>query len=163
MAKTWTFAELEMMTEGDRARLYANAQRLEHTPEGAELKALLEQVADGEPLTEFAETKAHDLLRALDLKIAKSGAASGRYPCGEPGPATGFRYWATYTEGRFKFGVQAVPKAALKPEVLRRLRSLRFESTPAETECFVWLLPTLESSVTAARPVMAQLRAALAS
>ena len=104
----------------------------------------------------MSETKAHQLLEALGLHIVKDGAGR-RYPCGEPGPAPGYRFWATQTEGRLKLGVQQSPKQALTAELQRRLLAHGFLLTPAKTEAFVWLEDEVGASLDAARATVARL------
>lgn len=103
------------------------------------------------------DTPAHQLLAALGLDIVKQGAGR-RYPCGEPGPAPGYRYWATHTEGRIKLGVQQIPKQELSSELQQRLVSSGFLLTPAKTEGFVWLEPAVAESLDAGRVTLRQLR-----
>jgi hypothetical protein len=107
------------------------------------------------------QTKAHDLLNALGLRIVKHGSG-GRYPCGEPGPAQGFRFWATFTEGQFKFGVQANPKRELAAGLIARLRRLDFVPSPNGMEAFVFLGPTMGNALDQARATMPELSRALA-
>ncbi|WP_374469920.1 hypothetical protein [Phenylobacterium sp.] len=102
------------------------------------------------------DTKAHQLLEALGLNIVKEGAGR-RYPCGEPGPAAGYRYWATHTEGRIKLGVQQMPKQELSSALQQRLLSNGFLLT-RRTEGFVWLEPSVASSIDAARVTLRQLQ-----
>jgi hypothetical protein len=109
---------------------------------------------------ERAPTKAHELLEGLGLTIVKHGAG-GRYPCAEPGPAQSYRYWATYAEGRYKFGVQANPKRTLPAELAARLQREGFALTPKSTEAFMWLEATLGESLDRARATMSALTQAL--
>ena len=107
------------------------------------------------------ETKAHGLLRRLGLTVVKHGAG-GRYPCAEPGPATGYRYWSTYTEGQYKFGVQAVPKKTLTATLQHQTRAAGFDLTPKRWEAFLWLGPTEEAAFERARAAMSTLEKILA-
>lgn len=73
MAKTWTLEELRAMSVHMRADLYGNACRLAHTPDGAALKALIEDI--GLPYSEDAALKGDDpiTLRIIEIVYSKAG------------------------------------------------------------------------------------------
>lgn len=101
------------------------------------------------------------LMRALDLQVASKGP-SGRYPRGEPGPRAGFRYWANFADGQYRFGVQAHPKAELSSEHMEGLKAAGFEIMPARTEAYVWVGRSLEAAVDQSRVTMAIIAKVLA-
>lgn len=103
-----------------------------------------------------------DLMRALDLQVTSKGP-SGRYPRGEPGPHAGFRYWANFAEGQYRFGVQPHPKAELSSEHLERFKAAGFEVMPARTEAYAWVGRSLEEAVDQSRLTMAMIGKILAS
>lgn len=73
MAKSWTLDELKAMTVHQRAELYKNACRLAHTPQGAALKALIEEA--GLPFSDDAALTLDDplTLRMYEVINAKPG------------------------------------------------------------------------------------------
>lgn len=70
MAKNWTLNELMAISVHQRAELYKNASRLGHTPEGAELKALIETA--GLPYSEDAALKGDDPITLLMIRVVYS-------------------------------------------------------------------------------------------
>lgn len=58
MPKQWTLDDLEEMSVHDRHQLFKNAARLSHTPEGAALKALIEEA--GLPFSDSAALRDDD-------------------------------------------------------------------------------------------------------
>lgn len=101
------------------------------------------------------------LMRALDLQVAAKGP-NGRYPRGEPGPRAGFRYWANFADGQYRFGVQAHPKAELSSEHMERFKAAGFEIMPARTEAYAWVGRSLEEAVDQSQVTMAIIRKVLA-
>lgn len=101
------------------------------------------------------------LMRALNLQVAAKGP-NGRYPRGEPGPRAGFRYWANFADGQYRFGVQAHPKAELSSEHMERFKAAGFEIMPARTEAYAWVGRSLEEAVDQSQVTMAIIRKVLA-
>jgi hypothetical protein len=99
---------------------------------------------------------AHDLLSALGLTVV-AGGPNGRYPRAVPGPANGYRYWATTNGGEFRLGFQAQPKAKLSPSLQRRLEDAGFALTPARTEGFITVGSNFDAAIDQGRVVMARL------
>jgi hypothetical protein len=73
MTQHWTLERLTAMSVHQRAELYKNACRLGHTPEGATLKALIEEA--GLPYSDDAALKLTDPLaiRMYDVIYSASG------------------------------------------------------------------------------------------
>lgn len=105
---------------------------------------------------------AQSLLRALGLTIV-TGGPNGRYPCAEPGPATGYRYWANVFDGRCRFGIQTNPKAELESRVLAAFEGAGFSVMPKRTEAFMVLSSPLGDAVDEARVVMVKVERLLAT
>jgi hypothetical protein len=76
MAKNWTLDKLEAMSVHDRHNLFRNAVRLSHTPEGAALKALIEEA--GLPFSEGAMLSSTDpaYLKMYDIVHSPGGRAA---------------------------------------------------------------------------------------
>lgn len=106
-------------------------------------------------------TDARTLMRALGLKVTSKGP-NGRYPCAEPGPAPGYRYWACVFEDGYRFGVQTNPKRELDARGLVAFRNAGFGIMPKQTEAFMVLTSPLNDAVDEARAVMARIRSTLA-
>lgn len=101
------------------------------------------------------------LMRALGLRVAAKGP-NGQYPRGEPGPQIGYRYWAHFAEGQYRFGVQRNPKAELEPEHLSSFQAAGFEIMPARTEAYAWVGRSLDEAVDQSRVTMAIIQKVLA-
>ncbi len=100
------------------------------------------------------------LLEALDLKVV-AGGPNGRYPLAEPGPAQGFRFWASVAEGQFRLGVQAHPKAVLPEALIERFRARGFLIMPASTEAFAWLGSDFGDAIDRGRVTISAIKAVL--
>lgn len=96
------------------------------------------------------------LMRALGLQITRKGP-NGKYPSAEPGPASGYRYWAYVYDGRYRFGVQPNPKAEIDGRILAAFKKAGFEVMPQKTEAFMTLSSPLGDAVDEARVVMAKI------
>lgn len=76
MAKHWTLDDLEAMSPHDRHTLFKNAVRLSHTPEGAALKAMIDEA--GLPFSENAMPSSDDplVLKMYDIVNSPEGRAA---------------------------------------------------------------------------------------
>jgi len=92
------------------------------------------------------------LLAALDLVAAGSG--EGRYLRATPGPAQGYRYWATMIKGDYIFGVQPEPKRELSPALIERFKAAQFDIRENKNEAFMNLGPVFEAAIDRARVTM---------
>lgn len=70
MAKKWTLEDLMAISVHQRAELYKNASRLGHTPEGAHLKALIEEA--GLPYSEETALKGDDPITITMIRVIYS-------------------------------------------------------------------------------------------
>ncbi len=87
--------------------------------------------------TSLGATKAHDLLRRLKLKVV-SGGPSNRYPRGIPGPADGYRFWATHLikDRIIQFGAQRI-NGVFDVQALMKLRLVGFKARDNDKEIFI--------------------------
>lgn len=92
------------------------------------------------------------LLAALELVAAGSG--KGRYLRATPGPAQGYRYWATMIKGDYIFGVQAQPKRELSPALIERFKAAQFDVRDNKHEAFMNLGPVFEAAIDRAQVTM---------
>jgi hypothetical protein len=84
----------------------------------------------------MTDSKALSLMMNLGLDVV-SGGPSGRYPIAVPGPKEGFRYWATYTNGEFRFGVKPESNRELTQVDQRKFRNRGSMISPNGAQCII--------------------------
>lgn len=103
---------------------------------------------------------AQSLMRALGFKVSSKGP-NGRYPCADMATDDPYRFWATFSDGDYLFGVQPKPKAELSPRARAAFEEAGFIIRPNGQEAYVKLGADFDSAVDKARVVMANIRAVL--
>lgn len=103
---------------------------------------------------------AHTLMQALGLRVSAKGP-NGRYPCADMHSDDPYRFWATVSDGEYRFGVQPKPKAPLSPRARAAFEEAAFNISPNGKEAYVKLGGDLDDAVDKARAAMARIRSVL--
>jgi hypothetical protein len=101
----------------------------------------------------MTDSKALSLMMNLGLDVV-SGGPSGKYPIAVPGPKEGFRYWATYTNGEFRFGVKPESNRELTQVDQRKFRNRGSMISPNGREAYYSCGQTVLSATFIAKVAM---------
>lgn len=103
---------------------------------------------------------AQSLMKALGLTVSSKGP-NGRYPCADMASVDPYRFWATVSDGEYRFGIQPKPKAVLSSRAQAAFEEAAFNISANGKEAYVKLGGDLDDAVMKARAAMARIRAVL--